>query len=253
MAIVPLVPGLGNWVDSDRFFNRDAEMKLFIMHLVEGTNLSLVAQRRIGKTSLMREAARRISDQVIVLHVDLEKCESPEDAIVALSMEARPYSKLLKKIGHVFGEVLGALETVKISEVAITLRGGLSAANWKAKGDEIFDALAAAGKSEGRMVVIFFDEVPILVNRLLRGNEDKITPERRGAADTFMSWLRDNAIRHKGRVVQVITGSIGLEPILRQAGLSGTLNVHHSFELRPWSSSTGAQCFLRSQRVGNYR
>ncbi len=35
-----------------------------------------------------------------------------------------------------------------------------------------------------------------------------------------MSWLRRNALRHRDHVRIVLTGSIGIEPILRQAGSS---------------------------------
>ena len=58
-----------------------------------------------------------------------------------------------------------------------------------------FEQLAGSEKP----VIIFFDEVPILVNRMLKGNDYKITEERRRQTDTFMSWLRDNSIRHRGK------------------------------------------------------
>jgi uncharacterized protein len=40
----------------------------------------------------------------------------------------------------------------------------------------------------------------------------------------------------------VVTGSIGLEPVLRQAGLSATLNVLTPFELGPWDRETAIGC-----------
>ena len=98
----------------------------------------------------------------------------------------------------------------------MTLRSGLTGGDWQAKGDRLFGILADSDKP----VVVFFDEVPILVNRLLKGDDYQITPERRQQTDAFMSWLRDNSIRHKGKVRMVVTGSIGLEPVLRQAQLN---------------------------------
>jgi hypothetical protein len=56
-----LQQGLGNWVDDDRFFNRDNEIRLLSEKLMEGASVLLVAQRRIGKTSLMRETSRRMA------------------------------------------------------------------------------------------------------------------------------------------------------------------------------------------------
>ncbi len=80
------------------------------------------------------------------------------------------------------------------------------------------------------------------MNRLLKGDEFKITPERRRATDEFMSWLRDNAQRHQGKVRIVLSGSIGLESILQQARLSATINSFEAFELKPWDSETATAC-----------
>ena len=40
----------------------------------------------------------------------------------------------------------------------------------------------------------------------------------------------------------IISGSISLEPILRQAGLSAHANVYSPFELKPWTETTAAHC-----------
>ncbi len=116
----------------------------------------------------------------------------------------------------------------------------MTTGDWMVKGDRLFETLADSDPP----VVIFFDEVPILVNRLLKGSEYKITPERIESVDTFMSWLRENSIRHKGKVRMVISGSIGIEPVLRQAGLSSTLNVLSPYELKAWDEETTVDCLI---------
>lgn len=243
-----LKPGLGNWVDNDRFFNRDNEIRLLSEKLLDGASVLLVAQRRIGKTSLMREAARRLSDRIVALHVDLEKAFSPEDAIVELSLATKGFDGIWKKVTSVFGgaveATLSKLESIQVTGVAVKLRSELSEENWKDTGDRIFSALASISEKEGKQVVIFFDEVPILVNRMLKGEDNAMTPARKRSTDAFMSWLRDNVLRHRGRVCLVITGSIGIEPILNQASLSGTINVYAPFELRPWSDDTAVSCLM---------
>jgi hypothetical protein len=40
----------------------------------------------------------------------------------------------------------------------------------------------------------------------------------------------------------VLAGSIGLEPVLQQAGLSATLNTFVPFELKPWDEATAVGC-----------
>jgi hypothetical protein len=231
--------GGGNWVVGERFWDREAELALLIERLADGANLSIVAPRRIGKTSLMREAARRLEDQFLCLHVDLQKAHSAADTIVELSVAAHPCTPLWEKTKSVFHNVLsGAVESIKIDELSITLRSGLTADNWQAKGDRLFEILAEHEKP----VVLFLDELPILVNRLLKGYDYVITPDRRKDADALLSWVRSNSIRHNGKVRMVLAGSIGLEPLLRQAKLSSTLTTFSPFHLGPWSRDTAAGC-----------
>ena len=114
----------------------------------------------------------------------------------------------------------------------------MDAGNWQRSGDQVFDALAQNDKT----VVLAIDELPILVNRMVKGHDYQITPERRQAADEFLSWIRRNGQAHRRRVCLIVSGSIGLEPILRQAGLSAQANIFSSFELHPWSHEAAARC-----------
>jgi hypothetical protein len=166
--------------------------------------------------------------------VDLQKAHSPADAIVELSIATKPYLSLWGKATAVFGEVVNriaaTIESLRIDELTLTLRSGVTAGDWQAKGDRLFEVLAESDKP----VIVFFDEVPILVNRLLQGPDYNVTGEGRRATDAFMSWLRENTVRHQGKVRIVVTGSIGLEPILRFAGLNATLNTFIPFSLDAW-------------------
>jgi hypothetical protein len=238
-----LKQGLGNWVDGDRFFDREREMALFRDYLLDRTSLLLVAPRRIGKTSFMREAGRQLGDEIIALHVDLQQAASAEEAIVELGLACRPHTSIWSKAAGAFGELLAKLETIKVSDLSVSLRSSLNSDNWQQKGDELMNVLAGAASTAKRPVVIFLDEVPILVNRILKSSDSDVA-DRKQAADRFMSWLRDNALRHKNNIVLVVTGSIGLEPVLRSAGLSGTLNAFHPFELAPWKDDIAKACLL---------
>ena len=233
----------GNWVaGEDRFWDREEEVGLFIEYLDEGANLHMVAQRRIGKTSLMHEVSRRIEDRFVCLHVDLQTAQTAEDLLVELSAATHPHKSLWLKTREVFGNVLGAaassIESLQLEQVKMKVREGLVQGNWQAKGDRLLEALA----SSETPVVVFMDEVPVLVNRLLKGPDYQMTPEHVAAADALMSWLRDNSTRHRGKIRFVITGSIGFEPILRQARLSATINNFKPFYLEPWTPDVAKGC-----------
>jgi uncharacterized protein len=234
--------GHGNWVEGEQFWDREGELSRFIELLDEGAHILLVAPRRIGKTSLMREAANRLKGRYICLQIDLQKSQLPEDAIVELSVATRPHRNLWAKTIDIFRNirclVTDTIESLRIDDLTLTLRSGLTSADWMAKGDRLFNILADSDKP----VVIFFDEFAILVNRMVKGSDYQITPERIQNVDVFISWLRENSIRHKGKLRIVITGSIGIEPVLRQAHLSATLNNFSPFDLPPWDFKTAIEC-----------
>jgi len=57
-----------------------------------------------------------------------------------------------------------------------------------------------------------------------------------------------NSIHHQGRIRFVVTGSIGLEPLVRQVGLSATLNTFTPLPLTAWSRDVAAGCLQALSR-----
>ena len=93
----------------------------------------------------------------------------------------------------------------------------------------------------GRNLLVIIDELPILVSRMLRtGGEIR-------DAELLMSWFRQlrQAPELRERICTLVGGSIGLEGVLRRAGLSGSINDLVPFRLDSWSRSTAAE-FLKS-------
>lgn len=137
------------------------------------------------------------------------------------------------------------VDTLSVSDIQVKLRAGIDTGNWRQKGDEVFSALAG----HDRRVVLAIDELPILVNRLLKGSDYWITPDRRQAADEFMSWLRKNGQLHKERVTLILSGSVGLGPVLRQAELSAQANIYSSYDLKPWDQTTASSCLAELSKT----
>lgn len=240
-----LIQGHGNWVTGDRFWDREEDIALFVKRIQEGAHLLLVAQRRMGKTSLMKEVAARLAEEFECVFVDFQDGANPQDAIAALSLALHSHKSLWNHVCDLFSNILGKIEKIGPRDLGVTLRAGLTDGNWRSRGDELFTILA---KSE-KPVLLLLDEVPILVNQILKGEDYAITAERRRMANDFMSWLRKNSLEHQGKVRIVVSGSIGFEPVLHQAGLSATINNFTPFELKPWSDATAIGC-LRALAKG---
>ena len=243
----------GNWVEGGRFFDREAELEALTERVHDGTHTLLTAQRRMGKTSLVRELLRRLADEgrFETIFVDLEGASTPADAIAEIWFQSRSAQGAWNRITSLFANVFPAeveagarVPALADADLRVKMRARVDAGNWRRRGDEVFAALAG----NGRPVVLAFDELPILVNRLLKGDDHRqrhdheITPERRRTADELLSWLRKNGQTHRGRVCMILSGSVSLEPILQQAGLSAHANIFSPFDLKPWDRETAMAC-----------
>ncbi|MEZ4297553.1 MAG: ATP-binding protein [Polyangiaceae bacterium] len=224
---------VGNWVVGEEFWGREQELRELKELLDGGSHVLLVAPRRVGKTSLMRELGQRLDKTHRCLFVDLEGSQSPADAIAELGLATRAHTSLWKRTQDVFRGLLDNVESVGAYEISIKLREGV-ASGWQTKGQRLLDSLA----QHDEPVIIFMDELPILINRMLKGDDYEITPARRREVDMFLSFLRAETSKRKGLVRFVAAGSIGLEPVLRQAGLSATINTFTAYELHPWDRDT---------------
>ena len=219
----------------------------------DGNHTLLTAQRRMGKTSLVRELLRRLDEEgeLATVFVDLEAANDAADAIAEIAIQSKPlatvWDRTRKFLANRLRDVGDRIDEVSISELKLKLRASIDAGNWQSSGDQVFEALV----SNDKPVVLAIDELPILVNRLLKGQDYELTPERRQSADEFLSWLRKNGQSHRDRVTMIVSGSIGLEPVLRQAGLSAQANILAPFELKPWSQDTSVACLGALARTYN--
>ena len=220
---------VGNWVAGERFWGREKELERLLELLAEGANVSIIAQRRIGKTSLMREAGNRLPAEYLVLHIDLQDAKDAADMVVKLVMATQPHARLWIKTTAVFANILQSvrdnIESISAYEMGIQLRAGLSGSTWQEKGTQMLSELSKTG----RPVVLFVDELPLLVNRMMEDANNGKT-----AVHALLTWLRGQALAHAGHIRMVFAGSIGLEPVLGRAGLSADINHLTPFLLDPW-------------------
>lgn len=232
-----LVGVVGNYVEGDRFWGRETELARLLELIDEGAHVSIIAQRRIGKTSLMHEAANRLPPDFMALHIDVQAAVSAADMVTELTAATRPYASLWEKTKSIFSNIFKTaaenIEAISIHDVKIQVRAGLVGANWQEKGAQVLAALATHEKR----VVLFIDELPIMVGRMVENPE-----AGKAEVDTLLSWLRARAIEHQGRINMVFAGSIGLEPVLNREGLSASANHLTPFSLDPWTDAVALGC-----------
>jgi uncharacterized protein len=235
------LPGIvvGNPVTGEDFFDREQELREFTELIESGANVMVSAPRRIGKTSLLMEAGNRLSDRYAILFADVQACTTETDAILKLAMVAREHRDIGQKMydifRNVFGSVFSRIGELSVAEISAKFREGI-VPDWQARADEILERLASVEKG----VVLFIDELPVLISALFDGEDHRMTPEGIRKARVFLSWLREATIRYRGRIRFVVSGSIGLEPLLSRAGISGTMTTFTPFALGSWDRPTAS-------------
>ncbi len=126
-----------NWVEGDRFFDREAELDVLKARVQNGTHTLLTAQRRMGKTSLIRELLRRLKAEghFETVFVDLEDATTAADAVVEIGVESRHVHGAWDRIRSGFANVLRGIEDrideLAVAEVRVKLRAGIDPGNWR--------------------------------------------------------------------------------------------------------------------------
>ena len=116
-----------NWVEGDRFFDRKAELEVLTERVRDGAHTLLTAQRRMGKTSLVRELLHRLAAERCfeTIFVDLEDAGTPADAIAEIAAQSKSAQSVWRRVMPAFANVLHGvcdrIDTLALSEVRICL------------------------------------------------------------------------------------------------------------------------------------
>ena len=236
---------VGQAVVGDDLYGREDELARLREMLGRGEHVLMLAPRRVGKTSLMLELRRMPPEDCDVVYVDVEGGDSPADCVAAIlaeladipqyrsGFETFPFSSAIK-------DVLGRFQpaSVQLDALRIEFRGAIGR-EWEAAMTGLLSRLAGARDGRKNLLIVL-DELPLLISRMLR------TDGGRNEVDRFLSRLRHwrQAPEFRGWLRTLVGGSVGLEGIVRRAGMSGSINDLAPFHLGSWDRST-AEAFLR--------
>ena len=227
----------GRWVSGDDFFGREAELKALATLVRDGNHVLLTGQRRMGKTSIARELGRRLGqDGWTCVFTDLEGATRAEDAVADIEAAAGPILPFSTRASRYTERKIDWLRD-RVSEAGGVAFHKPNAGNWRRRGGDAIRACAA----HERRVLLVADELPILLTRMVRDDDDG--PRQ---VDEFLSWMRGaiQAVEGDSPVV-VVSGSIGLQPLARRLGLSDRINHLHPYRLGAWDRVAVVACFKK--------
>ena len=232
---------IGQAVVGDDLYGRDYELARLWEHFDQGEHVLMLAPRRVGKTSLMLELHRSPRENWDVINVDVQGGSGPEDCVAALlaalaaepryrtRFEAVPFSSTIRSV------LEGVSANVDLGVLRVELKRAIGH-EWDRVATQLQDRLINLPQA-GRKLLIILDELPILISRMLR------VGDRSSDADLLLArlrqWRQTPAMR--GTVHTLVGGSIGLEGVLRRAGLSASINDLVPFRVDPWDRSTAVE------------
>ncbi len=226
----------GRWVSGDDFFDRELELEALESRVRDFNHVLLTGQRRMGKTSITRELGRRVEAKGwSFLPADVQGATCPEDVIASIAEKVHPIRSIARRFASTMQRWMGdRIEEVSAYDFRVRIRSGLDAVNWRRHGEHLLHDCA----HHENPVLLVIDELPIFLNRMLKEDGSSLR------VDEFLSWFRGvlQALGD-GSLVLIISGSIGLRPLVERLGIPDRINHLDSFRLGPWSRETSVACF----------
>ena len=231
----------GRWVSGDDFFNRESELSILEQRIRDGNHVLLTGQRRMGKTSIARELGRLLeADGWVFLFADVEGATCSEDVIADIAEAVYPVRSMKSRFTtgtlSLLNRLSRRIKDLGPRQFRVSFRAELNKGNWRRFGEKLIRDCA----EHDQPVLLVIDELPIFLKRMLRNDEGHKN------VDEFLSWLRGTLQQlGDGSPAFIISGSIGLAPLVRRLGIPDRINYLDPFRLGPWGRETCIECFNR--------
>jgi AAA+ ATPase superfamily predicted ATPase len=225
----------GGQIDSADIVGRDVVIAELWERLA-GQSVLLTAERRMGKTTVVKQMVKESNPMVYSIYRDLEKVVSPAEFVSNILTDISGYQKGTKWIEALFGKFTKSFagwqigNIVKIPETSID--------RWKEILENAIEYLMSHPLSvddwedgqKGKQMIFFWDELPMMLDNFLKRENGALV------AMEVLDTLR--ALRQTyPQLRMVYTGSIGLHHVvnkLKDAGYNNApTNDMYTCDLQP--------------------
>jgi hypothetical protein len=193
----------GGQIATDAVVGRQ-QLLAILWETIEQQSLVMTAERRIGKTTLIRMMADRPADGWLPVLQDLERCHTASEFAMAVYREVHQFLGRTGKVTRRVKELLSALGGTEV--------GGLfrlpdqAKTPWKDVLTQSVEDLVHENQASEKRLLFLWDEVPFMLASI-RDREGEQT------AMEVLDLLRALRQTH-GSLRMVVTGSIGLHHVL---------------------------------------
>lgn len=232
----------GGQLDPSEVVGRDGLIRR-LWRVLDRQSLVLTAERRMGKTSIVKKMDAEAPDDVLTVFHDIEGLRTPlefaklvfEDVEKYLSRRHRVCERARRFLGEIGGGSVGGVLTLP----------QIDASHWK---NLLVTTIEDLVEHQDKTLVFFWDEVPLMLYEIKQQSGEAVAME---LLDTLRSLRQMNP-----RLRMVFTGSIGLHNVilsLKRAGHPNSpINDMLSVEVPPLEPKDArhlASLLLKGERI----
>lgn len=223
--IIPILPHTGGTVPPDQVIGREKEIEE-LWKILETQGFVLFAERRFGKSSLIRKMAHDGNPTFVCIYLQIQSVDSGFELANRLKDKSLELRLIDKTISDTIQETLKKVKSlggiIELREQNLT---------WEKAITDLIRAVLS--NSNGKKLVIFLDEFSLML--------DKLEPSEAARIISFLRQLAEADFSEN--LVFVYAGSIGIDLVLKKienAGLilGAPLNHMHSYKLEPFDLET---------------
>lgn len=199
---------------------------------LERQSLVLSAERRMGKTSVIKKMQAEAPEELLPIYRDLEHVRTPLEFVETVLQDVEEY---LSKLKQSAGRARKLLSQLGGTEIAGFKLPSVAAPHWKRLLEETIRDLV---ENQEKKVILFWDEMPYMLGNI--GDE---------AAMEVLDTLRSLRQTHTEELRMVFSGSIGLHHAiekLRESGYANSpINDMYPQDLPPLSDKKATELAYR--------
>lgn len=225
----------GGQIDSADIVGRDAVIAQLWERLAQ-QSIVLTAERRMGKTTIVKQMVKEHGTDVFPIYRDLEKVVSPAEFVSNILTDISGYQRGFKKVEEAFGKFTKDFAGWQIGNIIKIPE--TSTDRWKEILENAIEyvmkhPLSVDGWEDGqkgKQIIFFWDELPMMLDNFLKRENGALV------AMEVLDTLR--ALRQTYPELRMVyTGSIGLHHVvskLKDAGYNNApTNDMYTCDLQP--------------------
>ena len=197
---------MGLQVSATGVVGRDQLIQRIWKRLEQGS-VRFLAERRLGKTSVLKKMAAQPPTGFYPIFLDLEKVHNADRFVEVLLGELRLLMSLKDKAAKGFGDFLGLFGGTEVGGVVKI--PDLGKRDWQKAVEKTFQAICA--DNPDKLFVLMFDELPYMLQSIA------IQDTKAGAKDNFALCILDTlraARQENANMRMIFCGSVGLHHVL---------------------------------------